>query len=100
MLTPTRSVREYFCAASVMQNLSAVDTFAGATPRRLAKLVYDGVHKVGPELAAALIAAAKVSVGRHHGPAYRIQVRHTCQDLDLLRRRIRELDGDISPPAR
>jgi hypothetical protein len=37
------------------------------TPRRLAKLVYDGVHKVGPELAAALIAAASFCNG-HEAP--------------------------------
>ncbi len=27
--------------------------------------------------------------------AYRIQVRHACEDLDTLRRRLSELQGDI-----
>ena len=94
----TRHVKslDSMLACTLLAEYPNAQAFAGAMPRRLAKLVYDGVHKVGPDLAAALIAAAKVSVGRHHGPAYRIQVRHTCQDLDLLRRRIRELDDDIA----
>ena len=83
-------------ASTLLAEYPNARAFAGAAPKRLAKLVYDGVHKVGGALAQALIAAAKVSVGAHHGPAYRIQVRHTCQDLDTLRRRIKDLDGDIS----
>jgi transposase len=63
--------------------------------RRGAALRYDGRHKVGEDLAAALIAAAAGSVGRHHGEAYRIQVRYTCEDLDVLRRRLRDLERDI-----
>src|SRR5574341_563797 len=94
----TRHVKslDSMLACTLLAEYPNAQAFAGAAPRRLAKLVYDGVHTVGPELAAALIAAAKVSVGHHHGPAYRIQVRHICQDLDLLRRRTRELDGDIT----
>jgi transposase len=61
----------------------------------VAALRYDGRHKVGDELAAALIAAAAGSVGRHHGEAYRIQVRYTCEDLEVLRRRLRDLERDI-----
>ncbi len=82
-------------ASALLAEHPNAQAFAGAAPRRLAKLVHDGVHKVGPELAHAPVAAAEVSVGRHHGHAYRLQVRHTCQDLDLLRRRIGDLDGDI-----
>lgn len=63
--------------------------------RPLANLRYDGRHTVGRELAATLVQAARTSVGRHHGDAYRIQVRHSCEDMDLLRRRIRDLEGDI-----
>ena len=66
-----------------------------AAPHRLAKLRYDGRHKVGPELARQLVAAAKRSVGQHHGPAYRIQVQDICQDLDLWRRRLKAREGDI-----
>jgi transposase len=61
----------------------------------MAALRYDGRHKVGDELAAALIAAAAGSMGRHHKEVYRIQVRYTCQDLDVLRRRLRDLERDI-----
>lgn len=94
----TRHVRslDSMLACTLLAEYPNARAFAGATPRRLAKLVYDGIHKVGPELATALVEAAKVSVGWHHGPAYRLQVRHTCQDLDLLRRRIREIDDDIA----
>src|SRR5262249_22001206 len=56
---------------------------------------YDGRHSVGAELARALVEAAKVSVGRHHGEAYRLQVRCVCEDLDVLRRRLRDIEGDI-----
>jgi transposase len=52
-------------------------------------------YRVGDELAHTLIDAAARSVGRHHGEAYRIQVRYACEDLDVLRRRLRTLEGDI-----
>lgn len=63
--------------------------------RPLAKLVYDGRHKVGPELAGQLVEAAKTSVGRHHGDAYRMQVHYACEDIDVARRRLRELERRI-----
>jgi transposase len=69
-------------------------------PRPLAKLVYDGRRKVGPELARQLVDAAKVSVGRHHGDAYRVQVRYACEDIDVGRRRLRELEGRIETTLR
>lgn len=69
-------------------------------PRPLAKLVYDGRHKVGAELAQQLVAAAKVSVGRHHGDAYRVQVRYACEDIDVARRRLRELERRIETSLR
>ena len=66
-----------------------------AVPRPVAKLAYDGRRKVGPELAGRLVEAAKVSVGRHHGDAYRVQVRYACEDVALARRRLRELEQRI-----
>lgn len=69
-------------------------------PRPVAKLVYDGRHKVGGELARQLVDAAKVSVGRHHGDAYRVQVRYACEDVDVARRRLRELERRIETTLR
>jgi transposase len=69
-------------------------------PRPIAKLVYDGRHKVGPELARQLVEAAKVSVGRHHGDAYRVQVRYACEDVNVARRRLRELERRIETTLR
>ena len=70
--------------------------FAKAAPQRIAKLRYDGRHRVGPELAQRLVDEAKRSVGHHHGPAYALQARHICQDLDLWRRRLADIERDIT----
>ena len=93
----TRYVRslDSVLASAVLHDFPTAQAFEGLSVRRLARLCYDGRHRVGAELARGLIEAAKVSVGHHHGFAYRIQVRHACEDLDMLRRRIRELEGDI-----
>ncbi len=82
-------------ASAILHEYPTAEAFLGLPWKRLAKLCYDGRHKVGEELAKALAEAAKTSVGRHHGPAYRVQVRCACEDLDLLRRRLREIDSDI-----
>jgi len=82
-------------ASAILHDYPTAEAFLGVPWKRLAKLCYDGRHKVGEELAKGLVEAAKTSVGRHHGPAYRVQVRCACEDLDLLRRRIREIDSDI-----
>jgi transposase len=82
-------------ASAILHEYPTAEAFLGLPWKRLAKLCYDGRHKVGEELAKGLVEAAKTSVGRHHGPAYRVQVRCACEDLDLLRRRLREVDSDI-----
>jgi transposase len=93
----TRYVRglDSMLATCLLAECPTARDFAQATPRRLAKLRHDGRHPVGPELATQLIEAAKRSVGQHHGPAYRLQARHICQDLDLWRRRLAEIERDI-----
>jgi transposase len=87
-------------AAAILHDYPTAAAFRGIAVKRLAALRYDGHHLVGLDLARTLIDAAKRSVGQHHGAVYRLQVRYTCQDLDLLRRRLRELDHDIDSKLR
>ena len=82
-------------ASAILHEYPTARAFQAASAKRLARLTYDARHKVGLELASALIDAAKGSVGAHHGDAYRIQVRYACEDLDLLRRRLRDIERDI-----
>lgn len=82
-------------ASAILHDYPTAAAFHGVSVQRLAKLRYDGHHQVGAELARALIEAAQRSVGRHHAAAYRLQVRYACEDLDILRRRLRQLDRDI-----
>jgi transposase len=82
-------------ATSILKDYPTAEAFIGVRARALSNLKYDGVHFVGLELANQLIEAAKTSVGRHHGYAYRIQVKFYCEDLDVLRRRLKDLDRDI-----
>jgi len=82
-------------ATAIPRDYPTAAAFQGVSVRRLGGLRYDGRYPVGAELAAALLAAAAASVGQHHGPAYQVQVRDACEDLDILRRRLRTLDRDI-----
>jgi transposase len=93
----TRYVRtlDSMLATCLLAEYPTAHAFARATPRRVAKLRYDGRHFVGAELAQSLVDAAKRSVGQHHGHAYKLQARHICQDLDLWRRRLAEIEHDI-----
>jgi transposase len=94
----TRYVRglDSMLATALIAEYPTAQAFAHANAKRLAKLRYDGRHFVGPELADQLVAAAKRSVGQHHGPVYALQARHLCQDLDLWRRRLAEIERDIN----
>jgi transposase len=82
-------------ATALLREFPTAAAFQGVSTRRVAGLRYDRRHKVGDELAAALVNAAARSVGRHHGEVYQLQVRHICDDLDVLRRRLRALERDI-----
>lgn len=97
----TRHVKklESELATAILREYPTAAAFPVA-PRPLAKLVYDGRHKVGGELARSLVDAARVSVGQHHGDAYRLQVQYACDDIDVLRRRARDLDDRIETTLR
>jgi transposase len=82
-------------AAALLTAYPTAQAFRGVPAKRIARLCYDGRHRVGMELATALSTAAAHSVGQHHAEPYRRQVRYICEDLDVLRRRLRELEHDI-----
>lgn len=82
-------------ATTILRHYPTAAAFQGVPVRRVAGLRYATHQPVGRELAAALLTAAAASVGQHHGAAYRIQVQDICEDLDILRRRLRTLDRDI-----
>lgn len=82
-------------ACSILKGYPTAEAFVSAKPKALANLKYDGRHSVGLELATQLFEAAKHSVGRHHGHAYRVQVKCYCEDLDVLRRRLKDMERDI-----
>jgi transposase len=82
-------------ATTILRHYPTAAAFQGVAGRRLAGLRTAGQQRVGPEVAAALLTAAAVSVGQHHGAAYRSQVQDICEDLDVLRRRLRTLDREI-----
>jgi transposase len=80
---------------SLLGRYPTARTLAQVAPGKLARLVYDGRHQVGPELAQALSVAAKTTVGAHHSEPYARQVRYACEDLTTLRARLRELEDEL-----
>jgi transposase len=93
----TRHVRtlDSELATAILQACPTAQAFRGMPPRRLAKLCYDGRHRVGDDLAGRLITAAALSVGQHHGEVYRIEIRYLCEDIDTLRKRVKQIRKDL-----
>jgi transposase len=85
-------------ATTLLRAFPSAEAFRQASVAQVATLKYGDKrkHAVGEELARALIGAAKTSVGRHHGPAYRVQVLYACDNLDLVRRYLSDLDKAIA----
>lgn len=83
-------------ATAILRDYPTATAFRGVSVRTLAALRYDHRHhRVGPDLARQLIDAARRSVGQHHSATYHLQIRYACDDLDTLRRRLRDLDRDL-----
>ncbi len=82
-------------ATALLARYPTAAAFAKAREGELASLRYGGRYTVGRELARQLIEGAKVSVGRHHGEPYQLQVAYFCEDIDTLRARLKRLEGRI-----
>lgn len=83
-------------ALTLLHALPTAAAYQRVTAAWISKQVYDGHHKVGPVLAAALFAAATTSVGQHHGPAYQLEARYLCEHIRLLKRQLKSLETDIA----
>ena len=85
-------------ATTLLRAFPTAAAFRSASIDQIAKLQHGDKrkHEVGEELAHTLMEAAKSSVGRHHGEAYRVQVLYACDSLDLVRRYLTDLDKTIA----
>src|SRR6266481_6247121 len=96
----TRYVRtlESQLATTILSRYPTAASFQGVSVKKLARIIYDGSHKVGEELARTLIEAAETAetaVGSHHSEPYRSRIKYLCENLDVLRRRVKDLARDI-----
>jgi transposase len=82
-------------AATLLREYPTSNAFAEASIDTLAGLRLDVRRRVGVKLANTLIEAARLSVGRHDGPAYRTEVQLTCRDLVALRERAKAVGTEI-----
>lgn len=94
----TRDVRtlDSQLATALLRVYPTAAAYRAVSARRPATLVDDGRHPLGRALAHTLLTAAQASVGRHHGPAYQLQVRQLCEDIGRWRQRLGERKRDIA----
>lgn len=85
---------------TLLARIQTAAQFATQPQCQLARLVYDGHHRVGDDLAAQLVQRARTSVGKHHGAALRMQIKDFCEDITTFRSRIRKIDIDITGTLR
>jgi len=82
-------------AIAILSRYPTAISFQSVSAKKLARLCYDGRHEVGEQLARALVDAAKNSVGCHQSDTYHREIAYACQDIGVLRGRLRELACDI-----
>jgi transposase len=82
-------------AIAILSRYPTAIAYRNVSPKKLARLCYDERHKVGEQLACALVSTAKNSVRRHHSDTYRREIAYACEDIVALRGRLRELGRDI-----
>ncbi len=83
-------------ATTVIKRWPTAAQLAKQSTNKVARVVYDGRREIGDTLAKALVADAKKSVGHHQGPAYTTQAEYLCEDIAVLRGRVKKLDKDMS----
>jgi transposase len=82
-------------ALTLLHELPTSASYQSVTPSWIARLEYDGRHKIGGELAKAIFDAATTSVGQHHGPAFQLEVRYLCEHIRLIKKQLKSLESDI-----
>lgn len=83
-------------ATSVIKRWPTAAQLAKQSPAKVARVIYDGRRAIGDELAEALVRDARKSVGRRTSAAYTTQAEYLCEDIAVLRSRIKKLDKDMS----
>ena len=83
-------------ATTIIKRWPTAAQLAKQSAAKVARVVYDGRRAIGDELAEALVGDAKKSVGRRTGPAFTTQAEYLCEDIAVLRSRIKKLDKDMS----
>lgn len=88
----TRHVKDLSSATAtaILRRCPTAKAFDDVAIGDLAKL-----RGVGRKLATDLKAAAKRSVGAHHGAAYRMQAIHACEDIETIKSRLERVNHDI-----
>lgn len=93
----TRVVRrvESQTATALLRHYPSARAFRDADVSQIAQLRCTTRSVVGEQLAATLVALARVSVAQHHASAYEASLRAFCVDVEALRKSIHELDVEI-----
>jgi transposase len=82
-------------ATGILGRYPTAHMLADTSVRKLAGLRYDGRNQVGAKRARFVIETAKASVAHHHSEPYRLQVRYACENIELLRGRLSEIQREI-----
>lgn len=82
-------------ATTIIKRWPTASQLAKQSVKKVAAVVYDGRREIGEDLAKALVSDAKKSIGHHQGAAYTTQAEYLCEDIAVLRNRIKRLDKDI-----
>ena len=92
----TNVIRTLECAraTALLSRYPSALAFRQADARTIAAL-RGGQMSVGMPTAEALVAAATTSVAQHDSTAYQTAVRAFCDDLDTLRKRLRDVNVEI-----